>query len=200
MLDLLITIFTPGNFEPHSIHFADNPMLMWVIVSMNILIAICYLLLPAELSYIYFKRRDFAFSWVFIVIAFFGVWCSMTHFMNALTFFYPAYWLEGIISLTTGTVSLVSFVAYAIAVPLILKLVGPQQLQEVNKKLSVEIEKRKEATDKLRQINLSLVKAHDEITRKKSELEKMNRVLETRASKVEEMETELARLKADRML
>ncbi|OGY60005.1 MAG: hypothetical protein A3B23_02910 [Candidatus Colwellbacteria bacterium RIFCSPLOWO2_01_FULL_48_10] len=199
MLDLLRTVFTPGSFEPHSVHFVNHPGLMWIMVVTNAFIAICYLLLPAELFYIYFKRRDFAFSWVFIVIAFFGVWCSMTHIMNVATFWYPAYWLEGIISLTTGAVSLVSFVGYAIAVPLILKLVGPQQFQEANLKLSDEIENHRKIEVELVQKNLELEKSSKDYLKKSEDLANVNRMMIERELEIvaAKEESEVLRRKLD---
>lgn len=195
MFDLLSTIFTPGYFEPHSAHFANNPELMWVIATMNLLIGVCYLLIPIELSYVYFKRRDFPFSWVFIVIAFFGVWCSMTHFMNVIVFWYPAYWLEGIINLTTGTVSLVSFVGYAIAVPLILNLTSPQKLQEINMKLSEEIENRKKIEQALTEKTLDYERVSKDLIKKNSELARMNGAMVERELKMVDLKKTIELLK-----
>lgn len=194
IFNLFRTIFTPGNFEPHNIHFADNPELLWLYAFANSFIALAYLLLPAELSYIYFKRRDFSFSWVFIVIAFFGVWCSMSHVMKVLVLWYPAYWLEGIVSLTTGTVSLVSFVGYAIAVPLILKLTGPQKLSETNRKLSEEIELRTKVEDNLARKSLELKSVKKDFIERNAELAKLNQILIERELAMVQMKKEIESL------
>ena len=191
MAEIFLTIFTSGGFEPHGVHFAESPALMWSFIIINAIIAIAYLILPAELSYVYFKRRDFAFSWVFIIIAFFGVWCSMTHVMNIVVFWFPLYWFEGIISVTTGAVSLGSGFAYAIAAPLMLKLVGPAKLRDINNNLVSEIKKREETVEKLARIYDDFEKANRELIGKKEELERLNREMIERELKIIDMKKEL---------
>jgi len=187
MIDVLRLIFTPGNFEPHSVHFASTPGLLWTLIVVNVLIAVAYLILPAQLFYIYVKRRDFDFSWVFIVIAFFGVWCSLTHIMNAVVFFYPVYWLEGIINVITGVVSFAAFIAYIVATPLILKLANPAELNEKTKNLSTEVEHRTRAVAELKTLNENLLRTNKEIFERGKEVEEINKQSVARELKMVEL-------------
>ena len=62
MQDLLNLLFASGNFEPHSAHFLPGHMfLMWSLIIGNAAIAILYFIMPFQLLYIYFKRKDFPF-------------------------------------------------------------------------------------------------------------------------------------------
>ncbi|MBI2013369.1 MAG: hypothetical protein HYS87_00860 [Candidatus Colwellbacteria bacterium] len=193
MLDFINLILNSGGFEPHSAHFIPNNIgLMWTLIIANILIGITYLVIPAELFYIYIKRKDFSFRWVFLVITVFGVWCSTSHFINALVFFYPAYYLAGTIDLGTGLISFASFVAYAVAVPSMLKLISPTKLREINKELSRQVDGVKKIEKELVTETLSLETVYKEISMKNSKLKEFNKNMITRELRIADLKKRIA--------
>jgi len=197
MLNILQIIFSSGNFEPHMVHFIPNNIgLMWFLIIGNALIAFLYVLLPIELSYIYFKRRDFPFSWVFVAVAFFGVWCSMTHIMMIVTFWYPLYWLQGIIDAITGFVSFGTFLAFIPATRLALKLTSPEHLKQINVNLQNEIENHKKTEEELVKINQKFENKKNEFIGKKNELQEINKNMVDRELKMMELKDQLAKAQA----
>jgi len=196
MPDFLNLIFSTGNFEPHSIHFLpDNPGLMWFLFFSNIAIAFLYTLLPAELLYVYFKRRDYPFSWVFIGTAFFGVWCSATHIVMAIIFFYPIYYLQGVIDFIAGIVSLGVWVAFIPATILALRLTGPKKLKEETAKLEAEISKHKSAVEELVKRNSELDLAKNKVTAQNNELKNANKLMTGRELEMAKLKEEIDRLR-----
>lgn len=136
MFDFLRVIFTPGNFEPHIVHFLpDNMSLVWFMVAGNALIALSYTLIPIALLYLVRKRKDIMFTPIFFLFAAFIVLCGLTHVMHIMIFWYPAYWLEAIVLALTGIISILTFFALLYVLPLALKLKTPQELEEANAKI-----------------------------------------------------------------
>jgi len=181
MFNLLRAIFTAGNFEPHNVHFLGYRALLWIQVSGNALIALSYILIPLALLYLVRKRRDIMFTPIFWLFAAFIVLCGLTHIMHIMTYWYPAYWLQAIVLWLTGIVSIFTFFALVWVIPTALQLKSPKQLEEINTRLSAEIENRKQAEDELRQKN--------------QELEKMNKVMVGRELKMVELKKELETLR-----
>ena len=197
MFDLLRTIFTPGNFEPHIVHFIPNNMgLVWFMVAGNALIALSYTLIPAALLYLIRKRKDIMFTPIFWLFAAFILLCGLTHVMHIMIFWYPAYWLEGVVLAITGIVSIFTFFALLYVIPLGLKLKSPKQMEEINNKLSAEIENHKKTDEELKKKNQDFERINKEIIEKSGESEKMNKLMVDRELAMIELKKENEELKA----
>ena len=203
MLDLLRTIFTPGNFEPHIVHFIPNNMgLVWFEISGNALIALSYTLIPLAMLYLVRKRGDIPFGWLLVLYMAFIIMCGITHIMHIMTFWYPAYYLQAIVNMLTGLISFGTFLALIYTLPVLLKLPTPTQLEKANAELSEEIEARKQAENQLKENekvisvkNETLVQALQESDRQKDELLKMNKFMVDRELKMTEIKKEIEELK-----
>jgi len=196
MIDILRTIFTPGNFEPHIVHFIpDNMGLVWFMVAGNALIALSYTLIPIALLYLVRKRKDIMFTPIFFLFAAFIVLCGLTHVMHIMIFWYPAYWLEAIVLALTGVISIFTFFALLYVLPLALKLKTPKELEKINTELFAEIENRKQAEEELKQKNQKFEIVNKEILEKSGELEKMNKLIVGRELKMLELKKEIDELK-----
>lgn len=203
MLNALIYIFTPGNFEAHIVHFLpDNMGLVWFMVAGNALIALSYTLIPIALLYLVRKRKDIMFTPIFFLFAAFIVLCGLTHVMHIMIFWYPAYWLEGIVLALTGVISIFTFFAMLYVLPMALKLRTPKELEGINAKLSAEIESRKKAEEGLKQKNAEVEKNNQEIAKSNERLSTMNKAMVGRElkmkelkSRIQELETENSQLK-----
>lgn len=193
MIDLLRIIFTPGNFEAHIVHFIpDNMGLVWFMVAGNALIALSYTLIPLALLYLVRKRRDIMFTPIFFLFAAFIVLCGLTHVMHIMIFWYPAYWLEGIVLAITGIVSLATFFALLYVLPLALKLKTPKELEKINRELSMEIENRKQVEEELKQRNQNFETVNKEIIQKSEDIEKMNKLMVGRELVMVELKKQIA--------
>jgi hypothetical protein len=197
MNNLLETIFEPMNIEPHSEHYIpDHIGLMWFTVFANALVVVSYFLIPLAAVYLVRKRKDLVYNWVFLLIGLFIYLCGITHLMHIVTFWYPLFWLQGIIEIITAIASLVTFFALLYTVPKIVKLTSPKQLEEVHKRLEQEkyihINSEEEITVKIANIETS----NKIIIQKNLELQRLNKFMIGREEKIAELEKELEALQA----
>lgn len=163
--DLVQLIFSPGDFEPHRLHFTEQPELLWFIVAGNALVALAYFLIPVALVYFIRKRTDIAFHWVFIFFAAFIFFCALTHIMHIVTFWYPVYWLQGVIDGATGIVSIGTALALITVIPQALKLPSPEQMRKININLKDEITKKEKAEREIKKLNSYLERRVKERTK-----------------------------------
>lgn len=195
MIDSLLYVFNPANFEPHRIHFTQTPILFWVLVLGNLLIFISYVLIPIALLYLVRKRKDIMFTPIFCLFAAFIVLCGTYHLMHVISFWYPIYGIEAVWGVITGLVSIGTFFAVLYVLPLALKLKSPRELEEINAKLAMEIQHSKKAEEELRQKNQKLETLTKEVIEKNEELEKNNKLMVERELKMIELKKEVAELK-----
>ncbi|MFB6345646.1 MAG: ATP-binding protein [bacterium] len=144
-------------FMPHGGCFLWNPGILWTHVISDAVIGISYFSIPVGLAYFVRKRRDLAFSWMFVMFASFILFCGASHFMEIWTTWEPFYWTEGMVKVATAAVSAVTAIALWPLIPRALELPSPQQLKD-------EIKQRREAEQELREVNRTLEKKVQERT------------------------------------
>ena len=108
-----------------------------------------YMAIPVVLVYFVRRRRDVPFPKVFWMFGAFIVLCGMTHLMDILMFSHPVYRFAGVVKLATAAVSLSTFVALIPLLPTALALRSPRELEEVNRRLELEITERRKAQEEL---------------------------------------------------
>ncbi|MBI2013370.1 MAG: hypothetical protein HYS87_00865 [Candidatus Colwellbacteria bacterium] len=190
-MDFLKLIFDGSVFEPHRAHFFDTPIAMDLSVYGNAFSFLAYLLIPVVIIYFVRKRRDLYLNWMVLLFGAFIFLCGLTHLMHVLIFWYPAYYLQAIISVVTFLVSAATAVAMLYFLPIIVSLVSPEQMQQANKSLSDEIKSRESKLGELAVKKEELKKASENLILKNEELENFNRIMANRDSAVKELEAQL---------
>ncbi len=200
MLDSLLYVFNPANFEAHGIHFVRTPVLFWFLVSANLLIFIAYQLIPAALLYLVWKRKDIMFTPIFLLFAAFIVLCGIHHLIHVITFWYPIYGIEAIEDWLTGLVSIGTFFAVLYILPLALKLKTPkeldiinQQLKAANQQLAASEQQLKAGNQQMTAANQQLAASEKKLQEKILELEKFNKLTVDRELKMVELKEKIAR-------
>lgn len=184
-VDILNTLFSTNGFEAHSVHFIpDHLELMWVLIISNGAIALLYFLMPFEFLYIYFKRKDFPFRWVFMAVPLFGFWCSATHVVMLISFWYPMYYLQAFVDFVTGIVSFITFLAFVPATRNALKLLNPEILEAENDKLRKEVILFQNKKARLAEKNAELKKANSLAQQKNQELYELNKTMVDREIRI----------------
>jgi len=98
-------------FYPHGMCYRWNPELMGLHVSSDLVIAGSYYAIPFMLVRLAKERSDLMKGWVYAAFSAFILWCGTTHLMNVIVIWYPRYWIEGMVKMTTALISVFAAVA-----------------------------------------------------------------------------------------
>ncbi len=135
------------------------------------LIALAYFTIPISLAWFVRRRRDIDFGWMFLFFAVFILACGLTHVLEVWNVWHSAYWLSGMVKLTTAAASVPTAILLARLMPQALLLPSPKQLRTINHALEEEVCTRRNAEEKLRELNVEL---EARVARRTADLEKAN--------------------------
>lgn len=140
----------------------------WLHIFSDLGIWAAYFAIPCILAYFAMQRKDLPFRKIFLLFVAFILLCGMTHLMEAIIFWWPAYRLAGIGKLLTAVVSWFTVFALVQVAPKALAMRTPEELER-------EITARKIAEGRLQYINEELERRVQERT---SELAVANEALQ----------------------
>ena len=149
-------------FMPHGFCMRWDPSLLATMVVANCLIAFAYFSIPIALLFFVGKRQDIAFPWMFRLFGLFIISCGTTHLIKILTIYHAAYWLEALMDLFTGVVSMLTAILLWKVIPKALQLASPGQLQKSNMQLMESMEATKRLNEELSDLNEQLRVARDQ--------------------------------------
>jgi PAS domain S-box-containing protein len=156
MTSSLAAIFAENSFTPHGFCLAWEPVLLWLHVVSDSVVALAYYTIPFAILYFMARRQDLAFRSIFALTGTFILACGTTHVMDVVTLWYPVYWLDGVIRAFTALVSIGTAAAIWLVMPKALALPSMAQLEEANRRLQHEIGERERAQAALRDANAEL--------------------------------------------
>lgn len=164
-MDALLSLLVPDNFMPHGHCYLWTPVLLWMYVVSDTVIAISYYTIPMALLYLVKKRADLEFNWVFLMFSLFIFACGTTHLIAIATIWEPAYWLDATMKCLTAVASGITAVMLWRLMPVALTITSTKQLKTTIARLESEVQKRLLAEQALAKLNLNLehlVKARTE--------------------------------------
>ncbi|WP_275355015.1 EAL domain-containing protein [Methylophilus sp. YYY-1] len=164
-MDALLSLLVPDNFMPHGHCYLWTPVLLWMYVVSDSVIAISYYTIPMALLYLVKKRADLEFNWVFFMFSLFIFACGTTHLIAIATIWEPAYWLDATMKCLTAVASGITAVMLWRLMPVALTITSTKQLKTTIARLESEVQKRLLAEQALAKLNLNLehlVKARTE--------------------------------------
>lgn len=124
----------------------------WLYIISDLCIWAAYFTLPVLLLRIMIKRKDVALNrMIFLFLAFVSL-CGLTHLMDALIFWWPAYRLSALLRLATAIVSILAGYALSRVFPALLGLRSVRELKR-------EIAKRKKTEERLSESQFLLSEA-----------------------------------------
>jgi hypothetical protein len=128
-------------FLTHGYCLTWDPVLLWVQIVSNAIIALAYYLIPIALMILARHNLDRLLNWFVAVFATFIFACGTTHVIDIIVFFIPLYWLQGIVLAFTALVSLFAAGALLTYLPTIISLLADpitkDKLIELHKNLMV---------------------------------------------------------------
>jgi len=175
MWDSLQTLITADGLMPHGNCLLWRSSLLYLHVFSDLLTALAYYSIPGALIYFVLRRRNLHFRYVFILFGLFILACGTTHLLGAWTIWQPIYDIQGIVKLFTAVISMGTAVVLWPLIPKALAMPSPDELEQTNRRLRNEIQERKAAEEKIRQMNASL---EERVAQRTQELMQLNRHLE----------------------
>lgn len=154
-------------------------------------IALAYFSIPLTLGWFVRRRRDIDFGWMFILFGVFILACGMTHVMEVWNIWHSAYWLSGSIKAITAIASVPTAILLTRLMPQALLVPSPKQLQVINRTLEAEVQTRRVAEEKLRELNTDL---ETRVARRTADLEAANAELRRLLAEQKRAEEALAQL------
>jgi two-component system sensor histidine kinase/response regulator len=151
-MESVFNLLSSSQYIPHGhCYLWQTPLVLLHVVS-DALVAIAYFSIPAMLIYFVKKRGDISFSFIFILFAAFIVLCGTGHLLDIWTLWHPDYWISGLERALTAFVSCFTALKLLEWLPRFLSLKTPEELEQINQKLEIEIGERRRAEEMLRTI------------------------------------------------
>jgi PAS domain S-box-containing protein len=144
------------DFMPHGVCYLWDPVVLWLNVISDGLIAAAYYAIPLLLFRFARTRRDIPFQWVFVSFSAFVLACGTTHLLGAVTVWAPVYRLDGVVKAVTAAASLVTCILLVPMIPRLIALPSPAQVTDAKRRLETEVEARRSAEAAVRSANAEL--------------------------------------------
>lgn len=137
-----------SDFMPHGFCYLWNPLILWLHVASDGLIALSYYCIPIILIYFIRKNRDIPFNRIFWMFGTFILACGTTHLIEIWNVWHGSYLLAGVIKAFTAAASVVTA---GMLIPLVPKVISlPQRrVDQRTAALQFEIAERKRAEEQL---------------------------------------------------
>ncbi len=106
MFALSSWLLDPPGLTPHGFCLLWEPGLIWTYAIADLLIGLSYLTIPIALGILARRRRDLMFRLVFVLFGAFISLCGVSHLLDVLTLWMPAYGLLALVKSGTAIVSI----------------------------------------------------------------------------------------------
>ena len=136
MLHMLFDwLLDPSGVTPHGFCLLWEPGLIWTYASADLVIGFAYFTIPIVLVAFIRRRRDLAFRPLFWLFATFILLCGITHWLDLVTLWVPAYGVEAVAKAATAIASVATAFTLWRLLPVAIALPSPAQLREANESL-----------------------------------------------------------------
>jgi signal transduction histidine kinase/ActR/RegA family two-component response regulator len=151
-----------SEFTPHGQSYLWTPVILWVSVLSDLIIAISFITLPGVLMYFARNREGLPLRWTFVVFGVFIVALAGGHAFSVWNTWHASYGSEAIVKAITAVAAIGTASAIGPLLRRTLELPSPQQLAAANESLRAEIRTREQAERVLLEQARELGVARDE--------------------------------------
>jgi len=128
-MQALNELFRFNDFIPHGYCLTWDPVLLWLTVLSDAVIALSYFSIPLGIAYFVWRRKELQYRWLLLMFVVFIVACGTTHLLSIITIWLPLYWLDAYVKAITALVSVATAVAMLWVIPRALTLPSPAELR-----------------------------------------------------------------------
>ena len=129
-MQILTTLFDITSLMPHGYCLIWNSVLLWLHVISDVLIVLSYYSIPFIILFYVRKHKDFPFDRLLLMLSAFIIACGTTHLVSIITIWILLYWLEGLLKLLTGLLSVITAITMYFIVPKVLAEMGRKRFLE----------------------------------------------------------------------
>lgn len=104
-MESMLAFLLDGRGLPHGYCIAWDSRLLWIMVASNSLVALAYFSIPIALWKFLRLQPQLPFRWIFVLFCSFIFACGLTHVIDIINIFRPAYRLDALMMSLTGIVS-----------------------------------------------------------------------------------------------
>jgi PAS domain S-box-containing protein len=140
-----------SDFMPHGYCYLWDPLILWMNVVSDAVIALSYYAIPVILIYFISRNRNIPFNRIFWMFGAFILACGTTHVMEIWNVWHGNYMLAGVIKGITAAVSVLTAGMLLPLVPRVISLPDRMSLQNLNHELELEIAERRLAEQSARE-------------------------------------------------
>lgn len=162
MLEFFKKLFD-SDFLPHGTCYLWNPVVLWLNVISDLVIALAYFAIPVLLFWFVRKRRDIGFNWILAAFAAFILACGTTHLLSAWTVWHVTYRLDGVVKAATAVASVATAILLAPLLPGLVKIPNPTEVAAMYHELAQDTTELGRVAEALRRQAELLELAHDAI-------------------------------------
>ena len=155
-MDQIASFMGRAGFLPHGYCFNWSPGLLWTMVGANAAIASAYFSIPLAIVSFVRQREDFRMKGVAWLFCAFIFACGVTHLMGIWTLWRADYGLQTLTMVATAIISVVTAVLLWPLIPKALAVPSVEQQQAVIDSLEAEVSKRRNAEDRLSELQQTL--------------------------------------------
>lgn len=128
----ILSFLLDGSGLPHGYCIAWDPRLLWVMVFSNGVVALAYFSIPFALARFLWLQKSLPFSWMFVLFSAFIFSCGLTHVIDIVNIYRPAYRLDAVMMSITAVLSLATAATLIPLVPRASQYISHDQEREAD--------------------------------------------------------------------
>lgn len=153
MLSFLRGLLSSDSFMPQGHYYLWRSDIMWLNIGSDLAITFAYYAISFALIYLLWKRKDFAFRWIFVMVALSIISSGTTHLIEIVTLWHPFYGVQGLVKMFTAGISIATAIAVWPLMPKAIRYPSPLELEQKNVELQTLNEQlRQSSKSRLRQV------------------------------------------------
>ncbi|NRB39417.1 MAG: hypothetical protein HRU20_13270 [Pseudomonadales bacterium] len=151
-----------SQYMPHGMCYLWTPEILWTTAISDMLTTLAYFSFAAAVISFVRKRKDLPYPGFFI-LAGCGIFlaCGLSHLFAAIVIWEPMYGHLAMIKIVVAVSSVAAGILIWKVLPLCLLIPSPTILEEKNRELQYEIQRRIDVENEIMQLNTELTKARD---------------------------------------